>query len=151
MKRRYCLLISATLAFTPWLNSFGEIYKWTDENGNVVFSERKPRDEQLEVENVQPKTGRARGSSASEIEADEEASASAAAKAEERKRKELEVAEQNKKVEERNCKVSRDRLASLQRPRVNEVAEDGTRRVIGEDERQAEIAKAEAAVKEWCK
>ena len=150
MKLQYVLVLSSTLVFLPWLDSIGQIYKWTDENGNVVFSERKPNTSKTEVETITPKVQRGRSAFEQE-EFDDEADAGRVEDVEARERNEREVAAKNRDVEERNCNVSRDRLTSLQRNRVNEVADDGTRRVMGEDERQAEIAKAEAAVKEWCK
>ena len=151
MNRVNIFAVTVTLILVPWLNSFGEIYKWTDENGNVVFSERKPTASKTDVETVTPIVTGGRNAFEQEDFETKDTEAGQAADPEARKREEQAIAEKNRKVEERNCKASRDRLVSLQRPRVNEVAEDGTRRVMGEDERQAEIAKSEAAVNEWCK
>lgn len=151
MKRRHILLISITLILAPWLNSFAEIYKWTDENGNTVFSERKPASSPGDVETVAPKVSGGRRPVEAEDFVNDEKDDRDADDEEAQKGTEKEVAEKNRLVEEKNCKVSRERFISLQRPRVNDVAQDGTRRVIGEDERQAELAKAEAAIKEWCK
>ena len=151
MKRRHILLISSTLILIPSLNSFAEIYKWTDENGNTVFSERKPASSQNDVETVSPKVSGGRRAVEAEDFVDDESGDNDASDEEAPKDSEAEVAEKNRLVEEKNCKTSQQRFITLQRPRVNDVAQDGTRRVMGEDERQAELAKAEAAIKEWCK
>ena len=155
VKRIQILSISALLTTLTWLNCHAEIYKWTDENGNVVFSERKPSTANINVEEVKPKTG-----APSRAEQEQEAgnapakqtkSSDRAEELEEKRKKEQLQAEKEAELTKRNCTEASKWLASLQRPRVNRINEDGTRRVLGEEERLAGIQEAEKAVAEWCK
>ena len=48
------------------------------------------------------------------------------------------------------CTSAMKRLGSLQRPRINAIAEDGTRSRMSEEWRQDEISKAQKVVDEAC-
>ena len=147
----FSIAISALVSAT---DSAAEIYKWVDENGNVVFSERKPPGGNVKAEKVTPKPAYRRSVGDGELADEEnqpELSDEAKLKAQEEKRKAEEKAEQEADIAEKNCNSARDRLVSLQRPRINRVAEDGSRTVIGEEERLAGIEEAEKAVSDWCK
>ena len=54
-------------------------------------------------------------------------------------------------LQEKNCQMARERLASYTRPRVRFVQEDGTRVTATEEERQEQIKKSEDMIKEFCK
>lgn len=147
------IILLASLTFVC-STALAEIYKWKDENGNVVFSERKPSSAKAEFETLEPRIDKSRapadrGDRGGEREDQDAAGEDKEAVAEEQ-RKAREQAEKDQDIRERNCNAARDRLVSLQRPRINKVESDGTRRVIGEEERQAGIAEAEKAVKNFC-
>ena len=48
------------------------------------------------------------------------------------------------------CEQAKKSQASFERPRVNAVNEDGSRRVMGEEERLESLEKAKKAVEEAC-
>ena len=48
------------------------------------------------------------------------------------------------------CQQARASQASYERPRVNEVMADGSRRAMGEEERQAGLARARTLVSKFC-
>ncbi|ADP97719.1 DUF4124 domain-containing protein [Marinobacter adhaerens] len=50
---RFLLLFLATLSFS----AFAQVYKWTDENGNVHFGNQPPPGQQEEVQIRESKTG----------------------------------------------------------------------------------------------
>ena len=119
-----------------------EIYKWVDENGVTQFTERPPEVE-VPVATVELNHSRASEPRATwqerEAEFAERAETTSKAAAE-RAKTEAEAA-----AKRANCEAARKRATSLQRPRINEVKEDGTRVRTGEDQRQTEIKKANAA------
>lgn len=124
-----------------------EIYKWVDENGVTQFTERRPRAD-VPVATVQVNHSQAaeRRTPWQEREAEfEERIETTSKAAAERVKTEAEAA-----AKRANCETARKRATSLQRPRINEVREDGTRVRLGEDQRQAEIKKANEAIAKFC-
>jgi len=124
-----------------------EIYKWVDENGETNFSERKPRTEipvaTVDIENTEataPRESWQDQNAAFEERTETEAKTSAEAS------KVASVAADK----QANCEQAKRRATTLERPRINEVAADGRRTRIGEDQRQEEIRKAAKAVSEFC-
>lgn len=141
----YLLIILAT-ALCGGIAS-AEIYKWVDENGVTQFTERQPEAE-VPVATVNVNHSKAKEARATwqEREADfEEREETASKAAAERAQAQADAA-----AKRANCEAARKRATSLQRPRINEVQEDGTRVRIGEDQRQAEIRKANEAIAEFC-
>ena len=69
---------------------------------------------------------------------------------EERDAKQAAVDTEDADRKARNCEQSKIRLASMERPRVNQIAEDGTRTVMPEEQRQTELRKAHDNVKKYC-
>lgn len=124
-----------------------EIYKWVDENGVTQFTERKPEVE-VPVATVELNHSTATEPRATwqerEAEFAERAETTSKAAAERAK------ADADAAAKRANCEAARKRATSLQRPRINEVKEDGTRVRIGEDQRQAEIKKANEAIAKFC-
>ena len=107
MKLQYFLVSSIMLVLLPSLDSVGQIYKWTDENGNTVFSERKPANLPSDIETVSPKFFGGRPAVEKEDFDKDGSNDSDSVDTEAQKRTEKEVAEKNRLIEEKNCKVSR--------------------------------------------
>lgn len=139
------ILLSAVLCGA---SASAEIYKWVDENGVTQFSERQPETEApvatVEIDSSKATDTRETWQEREAAFAERAETASKAAA--ERAKAEAEAA-----AKRANCEAARKRATSLQRPRINEVKEDGTRVRIGEDQRQAEIKKANEAIAEFCK
>jgi hypothetical protein len=125
-----------------------EIYKWTDEDGNVHFSEKKPADaeaETVQIRYTEP-SAEAQEKLQETIEQDQKA-------AEERLKAEEDQAleERNLAVQQRNCEKARAHLAELQRVvRLFHTDDEGNRVRVGEEERQADIEKMEQVIAEKC-
>ena len=124
-----------------------EIYKWVDRNGLTHYSERKPIGSQS-VQIVNPKAGKATAERQSWEEQDQQFSErrEAVGKKAEEAQAAAELAAQKKVA----CNDAMQRLARLQRPRVNRVADDGTRTRMREEQRQEELAATRDAIKEYC-
>ncbi len=124
-----------------------EIYQWVDENGVTQFSERRPQADVpvATVETTHSQATKTRETWQEREAAFKERTETASKAAAERAKADAEAA-----AKRANCEAARKRATSLQRPRINEVKEDGTRVRIGEDQRQAEIKKANDAIAEFC-
>lgn len=138
------ILAGALVLSAPAL---AEIYKWTDADGETHYSERKP-DAATPVETLQPRNVNPLADRET-VEARSEAADEQAQSAAEQATKAAE-ATADADYDERYCQSWRDRLASLERPRVNKVADDGTRTRMSEEWRQEKLAEARATIAKSC-
>ena len=136
------------LTACPLQHSLATAYKWVDEDGNTHYTQTPPPgDTRGEVINRPRKvdTEAARGEIKVLTERADKLQAARAEKAEQRQKKLAQEAERATL-----CQQARASQASYERPRVNEVMADGSRRVIGEEERQAGLARARTSVSRFC-
>ena len=130
----------------------GQIYKWTDAEGNVHYGSEKPLDNSVEKMNVDTsKTGVNRGAGALDKlkqEADDEAE----------RIKEEGIPEQPPvpslpmKEVKRRCEAARKDLAVIQaRGQLRERDETGNTRYLSEKEKQHRIKQAKDQIREYCK
>lgn len=125
------------------------IYKWVDENGNVQYTQTPPP-AGVTAETLQPPPPVESGTAIKQMQETD-------TKAEELRKQRLEQAEKEARgaealaLQQKNCQMAKDRLASYDRPRTQFVKEDGSRVRATEEERQAEIKKSEDMIKEFCK
>ena len=127
-----------------------EIYKWVDENGVVTYSAKKPPNKAVPVQTVDTPSAPASADDAEEefdaINASQQKAAEEEAKAEKERLEEEKITAQRRS----RCTSAMKRVASMQRPRVNAVAEDGTRTRMPEEWRQQQLAEAQKVVEEAC-
>ena len=136
------------LTACPLQHSLATAYKWVDEDGNTHYTQTPPPgDTPGEAINRPPKvdTEAARSAIESLTERADKLQAERAEKAEQRQKKLAQEAER-----ETLCQQARTSQASYERPRVNEVMADGSRRAMGEEERQAGLARAKDLVSKFC-
>jgi len=143
------LMLALALASTP-LVAHAAIYKWVDEDGNVVYSQQKPPGyTKVEVlEEPSPPV--------SDEEAKEQLESlreKAEAAGEERDLKEKvaeEIAEREERIK-KNCEIARQNLALLETPaRVTLQDAEGNPYFLEEEERQAKIEEARDQVARYC-
>lgn len=146
-------IICASLAalFVCAAASGGEIYQWTDEDGNVHYEDR-PTDEavvrRLDVASspTDADAVQARVQARREARA---AAAQVAAEAPPEMSKDDVRAEQQKRQEQ--CQMYRDRLnAFLQSARLYEEDDTGERTYLNEDQTMAARAKVEEQIQKYC-
>ena len=129
----------------------GEIYKWTDDEGNVHYEDRPVAASDLERVNI---LSRSTDNSAvqARVDAHRESRAVADQVAEEAP-PEMTREEIRKEREERaqKCQQYRDRLeAFLRSQRLYREDDSGEREYLGEDEIMAARARVEGQIKEYC-
>ena len=139
-------VISAALSLVCTSAMATQLYRWVDENGVTQFSQQPPAEDQYQRLQVKPAPELGTGSlaPAPDAPAEEQTEATEPAAAPQP------TPEQQAKLAEQ-CDALRANLTTMQNnPRLRRTLEDGTVERIGEDERQAMIAKAQADLQEHC-
>ncbi len=142
----YIFLIFSSIFFTLGVNA--EMYKWIDEDGNTQYSQSPPIGNTA-VEIIKPPS---RVDTESAAKALDERKETADKLREDRIKstEENQTAEEEALAKQQKCDQARKRLASYQRPRVSLTNSDGSKRVLSDEERQAEIAKSNESIKTYC-
>jgi hypothetical protein len=151
IKRTALTLALAAFAFATGVQA-SEIYKWTDEDGNVHYEDRPsgaPTEERLALNSrrtdggaVQQRVAARHDRQASRAEARSQAEAA-----------KQEAADNAAAAEERQqaCERARARLETyLQSPRLYRTDANGERVYLDEEQRQEARGKAEEQVTEFC-
>ena len=133
-----------------------EIYRWVDDNGVVNYTQLKPRDADSEAIAMRGGTKRAVDdapvsepvtsvTTGTELNEEQQAMLEDLQAAERARQDEI------AQIKAQNCQQSRDVLDRLTvKPRIRIKGEDGEYRVMGEDERQDRIAKAQEGIALYC-
>lgn len=125
-----------------------EVYKWTDDEGKVHYSQTPPTNVPVTtIKSAAPPSGAGQPDEALQqrLEDFDERRKAREASAGER------AAEQDgEKIRAENCERARANATTLQSHGQVSLKEGDTYRALGEEERQAKIAEAEGHVKEFC-
>lgn len=127
-----------------------QVYKWTDDDGRVHYSDTPPSDTDATLLPIE--------SAETDLEATLREQVARERKLELREQTEADEAEDaaaeaaHRAAVERACEQARVRVEKLEsEPRIWRVGEDGTRRIYTEDEHAAALAEARQQVREWCR
>jgi hypothetical protein len=130
--------------------ALAQVYKWTDDEGRVHYSDTPPTDAEATLMPVESADTdleaslREQVARERELELREQTAADAAEDAE------AEAA--HRAAVERACIQARERVATIESARrLSRVDDDGTRRTYNEEERAAALAEARQQVTEWCR
>jgi len=151
---KYLLLFITLLAFSS-SDAKKKYYKWTDENGNIHYTEKKPTNKnssEVKVSNRKPsetptkyKETDQQSSNVEEKVAPEQANVDEYNNV---------MKEKTKAIQDKaNCKVARDNLATLQRTvRVRQKdPETGEFVRLGDSERMQMLELSKQSIKDLCK
>lgn len=146
------IILLLTFILSAQVTANQKIYKWTDANGNVHYSEDKPVD--TEVKEIKVNTGKSRPKVVEKKIPDEQTS-------EPKSADELAVDEYNKNEQERvakmqnqeNCKVAKKNLTTLQQTvRVRKLdPKTGEYARMGDTQRLNALKSAKKLVSDVCK
>ena len=128
--------------------SSAAMYKWVDADGNVQYTQSPPPGD-IEAETIKPPPSVDSDKAVQELQ-EQQQQADEYLQHREQEKQESGEKEQNLAQKEKLCGQAQARLASYERPRVNYVEPDGTRRRATEEERQAEINKSQELVEKYC-
>lgn len=128
--------------------SFAEIYKWTDDDGNIHYTESPPISDR-EVEIITPvksiSTTNAENELQKQVEAADSQREARSASKEEKAKAKADAAQQ-----EIICRQLNARLRDLGQPRLNRIDEEGNRIRLTEEQRQADIKQTQLDINEQC-
>ena len=151
--QRYALMVTVAVALTAGGSALsGEIYKWTDENGNVHYEDRPLGGDATERVNI---VSRSTDNSAvkASIDARRERVAARDEARAERAAADAEAAKAEAEAEDRRQKCSeyRARMESyLQSQRLYREDENGERTYLDERQIQEARAKVQDQIQEYC-
>lgn len=148
MKTALIQLLSMSLLACACVGLSADVYKWTDEEGRVHYSD-KPDGENLEVMNVKSeRTDKQAIAQARQEQVDAQQAAAAEARILEEIEKE---ATQNAAIRAENCTRASEAVVSLRNAqRLYIPNENGERRYLSEEEIADRIKRAEADKSKWC-
>jgi hypothetical protein len=127
-----------------------EVYKWTDAEGRVHFGDRPPQGE-AETVPMPGRTGDAPVATPEERLEKQRRLLNAFEEERRQKRDAQAQARQEKAERQRNCAEARDNLHSQETASaVYRLGPDGERVYLDEGEREQALARARAAVAQWC-
>lgn len=150
---KYLILI-LTLLLANQSIAQQKIYKWTDANGNVHYSEEKPLNTQ--VKEVKVSTGASKPNMIQQEPAQEDKN-----ETEPKSKDQIAVDEYNKKEKERitslqnkqNCEIAKKNLATIQSTnrvrKIDPITGESVR--LGDDQRKKALEAAKKLVRDLCK
>lgn len=148
---RHAIVFACTALLAGGLAVSGEIYKWTDEDGNVHYEDRPTGAGQIERLNI-----RSRNTDQAAVQARVDAGREARALADQvdsEATPEMTAEEIRQEKEERaeKCQQYRDRLeAFLRSQRLYREDDSGERQYLSDDEVLAARTRVEGQIKEYC-
>jgi len=141
------LFVRSILLFLLSMNCPAAMYKWVDADGNVHYTQSPPAG--IDSETIKPPPEVDTGNAIKQLE-------------DQKQRADQYLEDQDKQKEEKQktgtelaqkqalCEQAKARVASYERPRVNIVAEDGTRTRAPEETRLEELKKSKEDVDKYC-
>lgn len=140
-----CAVLLAAVVANPVQ---ARIYKWTDDDGQVHYTQMPPPGD-TQAETMEPRTGGTSDEALKELER-AKARAEAMEKAREKEAREEQLAADEKAWREENCRRARDRLHSYSVPNALIRQDDGSRIRVDEETRQRELAKSREMIEKYC-
>lgn len=142
-------ILGINVAFLPPAG-FAEMYKWTDEDGVVHYTQHPPPEE-FEVTEIDPPPDIDTKKALNEFEAEQEKLHELEKQREEQEAKQAEK-ERIAAIFEKNCQISRDRLKKLQNTgRVRAIDAEGNMTRITPEEHQSRIDAVKKKIEKYCK
>ena len=150
---RFAPLALCFLALAAW----ADVYKWTDENGKVHYSDQPPPSGVKKTETLKaPPPDRpgaappAGGTAKSAAELEMEFKKRRLQEAEKDAKAEKDAQAQEEKV--RNCKRAQDQMAAMQRGgRITRYGPNGEQQFMSDQEIAQGLVEAQKTVDSWCK
>jgi hypothetical protein len=152
---RACYYIALTICLLLALPAQAEVYKWTDEQGRVHFSDKPPSEDTPEYQLRTPASAGNASPQESLTDAERRARQRKLSDSLEADRRDMEQegAKRNKQkmIREHNCRVARaDLSATLKTNRIFDEDQQGNRVFYNEAQKQKYLESMRATVRKWC-
>lgn len=142
------LFVRSILLFLLSMNCFAVMYKWVDADGNVQYTQSPPP-EGVESATIKPPPAVDTGNAIKQLE-NQKQRADQYLEDQDKQKEEKQTAGTELAQKKALCEQAKARVASYERPRVNIVAEDGTRTRAPEETRLEELKKSKEDVDKYC-
>lgn len=129
-------------------DTYAQLYKWVDENGNVNYTQSPPPPG-IEGSTIKPPAPVNTETARKQLDSRLSNLDKLAGQRQQQDEEKLQ-AEQQSATQDRLCNQARARLASYQQPRINVTDSNGLNRRLSEEERQREISRSRQQVNELC-
>lgn len=129
-------------------DTYAQLYKWVDENGNVNYTQSPPPPG-IEGSTIKPPAPVNTETARKQLDSRLSNLDKLAGQRQQQDEEKLQ-AEQQSATQGRLCNQARARLASYQQPRINVTDSNGLNRRLSEEERQREISRSRQQVNELC-
>ncbi len=145
------LIVISTIILSIWLlPAAARTYRWVDENGTTIYSQSPPPNGKATIIKPPPPSPSQPGETMKKLKARLDAIDETNKKKNEAKDKE-DIAAKNAAIKRQNCENAKKNLTTLeQHARVRLKGEDGSYKMLSEEERTAQIDKAKEAIKNNC-
>jgi hypothetical protein len=131
---------------------YAGVYKWTDEQGRVHFSDRPVSESSTEIKIKQAPSSNASGSSPQHRQQKMRKMLDALEEERIEKREAEQKAKQDQEKRKKKCLYAKDRYNSHNRATgIYSYQEDGQRNYLSDDERKSHMRKLKADIDRWCK
>ena len=135
----------AAIALVAWMTGTAlaaDTYKWTDDNGQVQYTQLPPKDRPYETIRVRSKQPEVTAPAATQAGKKDEAS----------KQGDVAVAKAEAEKVARNCELAKqNKEALLTIPKIRVTDKDGTERFMTDEERKEKMAATEVNISTYCK
>lgn len=129
-------------------NVFAQAYKWTDDNGNIIYSQTPPP-LGTPYELVDDSSIAATTFGVAETKSLQDRAESAKKTRDEKKEQETLIAE-SEQIKQENCMQAKNNLTGLTSRGQVTIKENGLYRKLTEEERQERIQQANNSIEEFC-
>lgn len=144
------LLLLTSLLLISTILSAGKFYKWVDENGVTHYTAEPPKKGEGKVVNTGAQKSSSKAAGEKKLKDLKDSEAANKQKQEEKEQFEKELATAKKEKED-NCKQAKQNKIQLTiKNRVRMTMEDGSVKILSQEEKQAQLKKADEAIDEWC-
>lgn len=127
-----------------------QVYKWTDDDGRVHYSDTPPSDTDATLLPIESAETDLEATLREQVARERELELREQTEADEAEDAAAEAA--HRAAVERACAQARERVATIESARrISRVGADGIRRTYNEEERAAALAEARQQVREWCR
>ncbi|WP_163835782.1 DUF4124 domain-containing protein [Spartinivicinus ruber] len=143
------LLLTSLILISTNLTA-GKFYKWVDEDGVTHYSTTPPKEGQGEVVNTRAQKSSSKEAGEKKLKGIKDAEAAKKQEQTDKEEFEKELTKAKKEKEE-NCKQAKQNKIQLTiKNRVRMTMEDGSVKILSAEEKDAQLKKADEAIKEWC-
>ncbi|MCX4026323.1 DUF4124 domain-containing protein [Endozoicomonas sp. SM1973] len=128
----------------------GKFYKWVDENGVTHYSTEPPKQGQGKVVNTRAQKPSSQEAGEKQLKTIKDTEAAKQKEQTEKEEFEKDLAKAKKEKDEHCKQAKQNKIQLTIKNRVRMTMEDGSVKVLSQEEKEEQLKRAYEAIKEWC-